>query len=190
MPAKHATRNSPRHAQLTRALGHSLVLAGGLTLGTTTGMILTGHLYLPLLTTTALLLLLGTPVIAVAVGALIAGNRARSITGATTITLTVIGGLILGATQLNLGLSQQTLLNQLPLTPSSNTTTETPWHPNNTSTLTIVGNPTQLMDHLAEHTDHTTGTNPLTRPLSLGKTLTISVDDTDQRNTITVSVTP
>lgn len=171
---------------VTRIIGRSAIGVGALGLGITAGAILLGRLYLPFHSTAVLLALLGLPVVLVVTGGLLSRDRYLSVIVGGGLTLGVSAALLYASITLNLGLNQQTLLAQLPLAAAGTYQgPNTPWHPAPSSTLVVSGESRALLAYLRQNTE-LDGTTTLTKPLNLGKALTVTVEASPTAVTVSV----
>lgn len=158
-----------------RILGRTLLAAAGAATGATIGLVATGWLYLPTVSPNLLLGAAAGLILLVIVGGLLSSDRARSIAAGSSIILISGAALVAGTTYLNLGATDTTLLQQLPIDQISLTTLDTPEVlPDGHTTVTILADPTELSAHLRDQ-GGLTGDTVLTKPLGLGKTLEVNV---------------
>ena len=169
------TNMTTRRLTPQRVLGRSLLSIAGAATGIALGLVGIGALYLPTVSPQLLLGAAAGLILLVIAGGVLSSDRPRSIAAGTSVILIACGALFAGTTYLNLGASDTTLLQQLPIDQISLTRTDTPdVLPDGHTTVTILADPATLTQHLRDH-GGLTGETTLSKPLGLGKALEVTV---------------
>lgn len=170
-----STSMNTRRLTPQRVLGRSLLAIAGAATGLTLGLVGVGVLYLPTVSPPLLLGAAAGLILLVIVGGLLSSDRPRSIAAGTSVILIACAGILAGTTYLNLGATDTTLLQQLPIDQISLTRADTPdVLPDGHTTATILADPTELTQHLRDQ-GGLTGETTLSKPLGLGKALEVDV---------------